>query len=319
VFDGGALKYIGSTASTDRSFTINSLKSAVIDVSEAATELTMSGNSGASTGGLTKQGFGTLILTGTHAYSGDTLVSGGTLRLGVGGSLSSATKITVSTGATFDSGATPLGIAAGQEFKVNGGITGNLDISDGGILSGSGSITGDVTFADGGIHAVGNSPGLQEITGDVSYNAGSSFYWDLMVPTDPSANFLAEIQSGYGTEWDAVDITGNLLGEAGAIFRVVLDTDDFSNDFWLTGRRWNSVFNADNINLVDLNNIFTTFEFYSGGSLIAAPSEGSFSFQNGDLVFAIPEPSSSLLVALLLGTALLRRSRDEPVIVAVTE
>jgi autotransporter-associated beta strand protein len=259
---------------------------------------------------LTKQGLGTLILTGTHAYTGDTLVSGGILRLGVGGSLSSATKITVSTGATFDSGATPLGIAAGQEFKVNGGITGNLDISNGGILSGSGTITGDVTFADGGIHAVGNSPGHQDIVGNGTYDEGSYFYWDLTVPTDPSANFSAEVQSQatLGSEWDSVSYTGDLLGEAGAIFRVVLDTGDFTNDFWLTGRRWNSVFNADNLGLVDLNTIFTTFEFYNSGGTIAAPIEGSFSFDGGDLVFAIPEPSSALF-GLLIGAGLLRRRR----------
>jgi autotransporter-associated beta strand protein len=291
VFDGGALKYTGASSSTNRSFTINNLKTAIINVSESATELTMSGNSGASTGGLTKQGLGTLILTGTHAYTGNTLVSGGILKLGATGSLSSASKITVSSGATFDVSATA-------------GYT----VGDNETLDGSGTIVGNVTIGDGGFHAPGNSPGVQEIDGNLAYLENSRLLWDLTVPTDPSDNFSSEIQTGRGTSWDGIDVTGDLTG-AGGIFRIILSgSNDFTGAFWLEGRRWEGVFSAPNSDLFDLNTIFTSFEFYNAGGSIAGPLEGEFSFDGSDLVFAIPEPSSALF-GLLIGAGLLRRRR----------
>ncbi len=66
VFDGGALRYTGPTASTDRKFSVEWSKSALIDVTEAATTLTLSSISGS--GGLggptaiVKNGAGTLTL-----------------------------------------------------------------------------------------------------------------------------------------------------------------------------------------------------------------------------------------------------------------
>src|SRR5262249_53035001 len=74
VFDGGTLRYTGtdSTPSTDRGFTINNGKTAIIDVANATTNLTFNGSSvggGGNAGGLTKAGLGTLTLGAgsTHA------------------------------------------------------------------------------------------------------------------------------------------------------------------------------------------------------------------------------------------------------------
>ena len=67
VFDGGTLRYMGTdaTPTTDRGFTINNGKTAIIDVANATTNLTLSGSSvggGGTSGGLTKAGLGTLTL-----------------------------------------------------------------------------------------------------------------------------------------------------------------------------------------------------------------------------------------------------------------
>ena len=63
VFDGGALRYTGATASTDRRFTINAGKNAIFDVTQAGTTLTFAAikSSGIPGGTLiTKNGPGTL-------------------------------------------------------------------------------------------------------------------------------------------------------------------------------------------------------------------------------------------------------------------
>jgi len=53
-------------------------------------------------GGLTKSGAGALVVNGQQAYAGPTLVSAGTLRIPVAGSLSNVTALTVSPGAALE-------------------------------------------------------------------------------------------------------------------------------------------------------------------------------------------------------------------------
>ncbi|MBF0570167.1 MAG: autotransporter-associated beta strand repeat-containing protein [Candidatus Omnitrophica bacterium] len=83
IFDGGTLAYTGATASTDRSFTINTGKTATIDV--VTNDLTMSGAATNTNGALTKAGAGALILTGTNLNTGITTITAGRLQIGNGG------------------------------------------------------------------------------------------------------------------------------------------------------------------------------------------------------------------------------------------
>ena len=66
VFSGGTLIYTGASATTDRNFTISPGVQADFNVSTAATTLNMSGVAVTTTGGITKDGAGALILTGAH-------------------------------------------------------------------------------------------------------------------------------------------------------------------------------------------------------------------------------------------------------------
>ncbi|MDI1312764.1 autotransporter-associated beta strand repeat-containing protein [Prosthecobacter sp.] len=86
VFNGGTLQFNGSSASTDRGFTIN--QTAILDVGNAYTVLTMGGNfttpGNQDSYGIVKIGSGTLALLGTSfgGYGIDSLVvSDGTLKL----------------------------------------------------------------------------------------------------------------------------------------------------------------------------------------------------------------------------------------------
>ncbi|HAT5049448.1 TPA: S8 family serine peptidase, partial [Serratia marcescens] len=88
-------------------------------------------------GGLTKQGIGTLVLTGNNTYSGPTLVNQGRL-------------------------------------AVNGSVTSAVSVQSGGIVGGSGTV-GSLTARRGGTVAPGNSIGTLNVAGNVSFEPGSRY------------------------------------------------------------------------------------------------------------------------------------------------
>ena len=96
VFDGGTLQYTGASASTDRNFTINTGKTAVLEITTNTLTLTGGAAATADDGGLTKTGAGTLILTGNCNNSGAITVSAGVLI--VNGTLANTTAVNVSAG-----------------------------------------------------------------------------------------------------------------------------------------------------------------------------------------------------------------------------
>ncbi|PNU31548.1 autotransporter serine protease [Serratia marcescens] len=88
-------------------------------------------------GGLTKQGIGTLVLTGNNTYAGPTLVNQGRL-------------------------------------AINGSVTSDVSVQNGGIVGGSGTV-GSLTVRRGGIVAPGNSIGTLNVAGNVSFEPGSRY------------------------------------------------------------------------------------------------------------------------------------------------
>ncbi|WP_193146662.1 S8 family serine peptidase, partial [Serratia marcescens] len=88
-------------------------------------------------GGLTKQGIGTLVLTGNNTYAGPTLVNQGRL-------------------------------------AVNGSVTSAVSVQSGGIVGGSGTV-GSLTARQGGTVAPGNSIGTLNVVGNVSFEPGSRY------------------------------------------------------------------------------------------------------------------------------------------------
>jgi outer membrane autotransporter protein len=94
------------------------------------------------TGGLTKAGAGTLFLTGANTYSGNTLVSGGVL-------------------------------------SINGSLINSaVQILSGGTLKGSGQIT-NIIVGSGATIAPGNSIGTINISGNITFGAGSTYQLEV--------------------------------------------------------------------------------------------------------------------------------------------
>ena len=110
-----------------------------------------------STFALTKVGAGTLTLGGANTYSGNTTISGGTLKLDTGGSLASTPVITVATGAGLDVSAstltTALTLGSSQTLKASAtgaNTTGTITVGSGKNLTLGNATTGLEFTAYGG-------------------------------------------------------------------------------------------------------------------------------------------------------------------------
>ncbi|SEH14754.1 fibronectin-binding autotransporter adhesin [Sphingopyxis sp. YR583] len=143
ISNGAKLQYTGGTVAIDRGFTLAAGQGG-IDVANAATTLTIGGVA-AGAGTLFKDGAGTLILSGTNSYTGDTIVNGGVLRAGSARAFGPGGRnMTVNSGGTLDLGGFDLGFAA-----VIGG--GQIDLGGRTLTTGSGSgvFTGRISGTGG--------------------------------------------------------------------------------------------------------------------------------------------------------------------------
>ncbi|HEO9036107.1 TPA: autotransporter outer membrane beta-barrel domain-containing protein [Serratia marcescens] len=154
-------------------------------------------------GGLTKQGIGTLVLTGNNTYAGPTLVNQGRL-------------------------------------AVNGSITSAVSVQNGGIVGGSGTV-GSLTARQGGTVAPGNSIGTLNVAGNVSFEPGSRYAvevgpngqsdriqsggsatiggGEVAVTLENSANLLAqsEVRSLLGQQYTILSAQQGVSGQFDAV------------------------------------------------------------------------------------------------------
>ncbi|WP_033074182.1 autotransporter-associated beta strand repeat-containing protein [Sphingopyxis sp. MWB1] len=151
ILNGGGLQYTGGTTTSNRGFTLGA-SGGIVDVTSAATILT---NSGVVVGGgrLTKNGAGTLVLTGANTHTGGNSINNGVLRAGAanvfGALTGSSTNLADAAGAVldlnnFDNLIGPLngGGAMGGNVTLGSGTlriaSGNGDYS--GVISGTGGV-----------------------------------------------------------------------------------------------------------------------------------------------------------------------------------
>ena len=146
---GGRLQYTGGTTSTDRGFTLGA-GGGRIAIEPALTTLTI-GGAAVGTGGFTKDGDGTLILSGANTYTGGNRVTAGTLRAGSTTAFGATNNLmTVDAGAALDlaglnntvgalsgGGAVTLGSATLTAVGSNGTFSGSIS-GTGGFTKGNG-------------------------------------------------------------------------------------------------------------------------------------------------------------------------------------
>ncbi|MBP7949669.1 MAG: autotransporter-associated beta strand repeat-containing protein [Verrucomicrobiales bacterium] len=172
------LQYTGATASSTKRFTVQRI--ATFQIDSAATDLTLSGIIDGTGGILRKTGSGTLTLTGNNTYSGQTIVSAGTLKLSGAGDLGATTAF-LEVNATLDLGGTSqtvgglFGFGSGLIVNNSGGGTSLLTSSPtsfgndffGVIADNNNATAGTVAFTKGGV-------GSAALTGANTYSGATT-------------------------------------------------------------------------------------------------------------------------------------------------
>jgi autotransporter-associated beta strand protein len=236
---------------------------------------------------LVKSGSAKLTLSGPNTYTGDTTVSAGTLAISGGGSIANSANIKVD--GTLD---------------VSGLTAGTFTVGALQTLSGDGTIDATAkTLEIAGTHAVGNSPGQQDVIGNLSYTSTSIFEWDLAANVDGAGG-------SRGNDFDAVDVTGDLTIDSSATFKVIQNAGvNFGSSFWDTNQTWANIWNITGTLNGGWSNAAVSV-YNTSNVLQDVSAEGYFTLNASTLTWtAVPEPTSAL-VGLLIGTGLLRRRRQ---------
>lgn len=151
-FGGGTLQFAPGTVDdiSARTVTLGAGGGTLDDGGNSLYFANPIGNGGA--GGLTKTGSGTLTLTGTNVYFGNTVIANGTLTLNYNSYISNSAAIIVNSGATLDAATYGSSlILAGSPVQTLAGagtITGTVISSNGIITPGTNGVVGTLTFGN---------------------------------------------------------------------------------------------------------------------------------------------------------------------------
>ena len=179
----GHLTLNGGTLKPTATFTLNSNRGIALGTSHGTidldTGLTLTyGGIVAGSNNLTKSGSGTLLLSGTSSYSGQTIINAGKLQ--VTGTLADTNDVLVSAGATYDVDSTDTiqslsGAGAAElanSITLTTGDTGNDIFS--GVISGSGDLekAGSGTFTLSGINTYTGTTTISAGTISIAADSG---------------------------------------------------------------------------------------------------------------------------------------------------
>ena len=173
-------------------------------------------------GGLTKLGAGTLTLTATNTFTGDTLVNAGTLALSGNGSLPGTQNITVGSGAALD-----------VSQRSDGTLTIIHNAFPGQTLRGQGTIKGNVVIqnllAPG--FATGTYVGTLTFSNDLTFGPGCGVEMDIT--KSPLTNDVAKVAGKltFGGALAVAQLDGNPLsaGDSFKLFDAATNSGSFRN------------------------------------------------------------------------------------------
>jgi len=252
MLDGGIFQAGAAGLSFANAFVIDAT-TGTIDTQ--ANTLTLSGgisDGTGSTGGLTKIGAGTLVLTGTSSYTGATNVNAGTLQAGAGNVFAPQSLFNVASGAVLDlngfnetlgslAGAGNVTLGAGTltaggnnaSTTYSGTISGSGGFNKAGsgtlVFTGTDTYTGVTNINDGTLDVDG------AITSSSSVNLNAGATLTGVGTVDPSTVTIGSgstfIPGTAGVPGTSMTIAGNLAFQSGALYVVSVNqaTSSFAN------------------------------------------------------------------------------------------
>jgi fibronectin-binding autotransporter adhesin len=285
--NGGTFVANGSIVMPSQISTVVQSGGANLSVASAQT-LTLGSplTDGGGGGGLRKLGTGTLVLSGSNAYSGQTTISAGTLALGANGSFGSSSGITVgdagSSNAVLDLTAKTAAFALGASQSLSGGGT---------VLVAPGQ-----QFDVQGTFAPGNSPGLFTFDGGTTVLSGTTAMeiFGTSRATSPSHG------SGF---YDAVDVVDNGVLQFGGILSLEFSSlfgDDTRFDLFSPATGSSLAGNFTGVNVT--GSFYTGLSWTQSGSVwtstnTLAGQSLEFDATNGQLVI-VPEPGAFCIAGI---------------------
>ncbi len=244
VFAGGTFRY-GSSLTDDISTRTISFLAGGGTINTNGLDRTLANSVGSGIGGLTKAGGGNLTLNGTATYTGETVLSAGTITVGANNALGNGGNLTLAAGTTLDigsrslthglvttSGASPAILGTGTISASTGFFLNHTgDTSIGAILGGAGGLlkaqTNIVTLSGASTYTGTTEiqAGTLVITSIANVGGGSSA---LGAPTTAENGV---IRMGLTTAATTLNYTGaghssnRLIGMQGTTGGVTLDAD----------------------------------------------------------------------------------------------
>jgi autotransporter-associated beta strand protein len=214
-FGGGTLQ-AGAAFTSSLDMNLNGIGSVVgtlynATVDTAGVPVTLSGIL-SGVGGLNKLGSGTLTLSASNSYNGNTFINAGKLSLTSSGSIGSTPIIDILSGATFD-------LSAKSSFSLGGTQT----------IMGSGNILGNVIASSGSHVSPGNSAGTLTLAGNLTLNDGALLDFEL-ASTSNSDMISMSSSTLYLNNQDFFDFNFTALSGFGQGTYTLIDAGTISGD-----------------------------------------------------------------------------------------
>ena len=247
VFGGGTLQITGTTLTSvsgiGHTVVLTAGKTVGLDINNAGNTFTFDQVLNQTTGGLTKSGAGTLVLSLANSYTGATTVNGGTLEVSGSGQINSTKDTNVGY-----AGSGTLNISNGGDVSgkygyigLSGGLTGIINVVDAGSTF---TLTEDLNLGKSGAGTTGSvniSSGGDVINGNAYLGKGAGTTGTITVDGSGSTwTSNRRISVGYDgsgtltvTNGGDVDSGIGYIGEnVGSIGEVTIDG---SGSTWTTG------------------------------------------------------------------------------------
>jgi autotransporter-associated beta strand protein len=265
-------------------------------------------NGGSQPLGLTKEGTGTLTLSGDSESTGPVTVNGGTLALVAATGFFFSGQPFIGSGSF--SNATLLAVSSGTFLNVSSRTDGTLGLNNGQTLKGSGTVTGNLNAQAGSIVNPGDAIGTLNVSG--SATLGGTLWLEVSHPTS-----CDHLTAGGGITYGGTLVVSNtgpalqvgdsfqLFGGATSGFAAVnLETNDFVN---LVSYGWSNSIGIDGkvtvTNVATLKNPFppTLLRSATGNTLhLAWPTNLGWTLLTNSVGLAAPNawfayPGSTLV------------------------